>query len=70
MFLDGFAKRDAVDGETGNRRLLRNVYTVRVVSELTPLAAKIATKRVEEVNINTNPVSVPQAVIPAGLTKL
>jgi hypothetical protein len=70
MFLDGFAKRDAVEGETGNRRLLRNIYTVRIVSELTPLSAKIATKRVEEVNINTNPVSVPQAVIPAGLTKL
>lgn len=39
MFLDGFVKRDAVDGETGNRRLLRNALSVRVVSEMTPTVA-------------------------------
>lgn len=39
MFLDGFVKRDAVDGETGNRRLLRNALSVRVVSEMTPTLA-------------------------------
>ena len=68
MFLDGFTKRDAVDGETGNRRLLRNVFTVRVVSELTPLVAATATRRVEDVNLNTPTEFVPNSSIPSGLT--
>jgi len=44
MFLDGFVKRDAVDSETGNRRLLRNALSVRVVSEMTPTVAASAIK--------------------------
>jgi hypothetical protein len=52
MFLDGFVKRDAVDGETGNRRTLRNVYTIRVVSEMSPATAANAILAVTSVNIN------------------
>ena len=52
MFVDGFVKRDAVDGETGNRRTLRNVYTVRVVSEMTPAMAADKLTSIEEVIIN------------------
>jgi len=59
MFLDGFVKRDAVDGETGNRRLLRNVLTVRVISEMTPTQAKVAGKVVATVSINENNPSIP-----------
>ena len=58
MFMDGFIKRDAVEGETGNRRLLRNVYTVRVVSEMSPVQAFNALKLVETAtldNISTPP---------------
>ena len=36
MFLDSFAKLDRAEGENGNKRILRNIYTVRVVSEMTP----------------------------------
>lgn len=64
MFLDGFVKRDTVDGETGNRRLLRNVFTVRVLSQMSPqVAAAVAIKSVQEVNINTT-----TSYIPSGLT--
>ena len=60
MFLDGFIKRDAVDGETGNRRLLRNVYSVTVVSEMTPAIAAQAINEVETININIpNPINPP-----------
>lgn len=51
MFMDGFVKRDAVEGETGNRRLLRNVLTVRVVSEMTPAAASTALTAVSTVSL-------------------
>ena len=53
MFLDGFVKRDTADSETGNRRLLRNTFTVRVVSEMPPSAAAELIKAVETVNIDT-----------------
>ena len=56
MFLDGFVKRDAVDGETGNRRLLRNVLTVRVVSEMSPLQAS-SIRVVEEAILDTIPTN-------------
>jgi hypothetical protein len=56
MFLDGFVKRDAVDGETGNRRLLRNVLTVRVVSEMSPLQVA-STKLVQEAILDTIPTT-------------
>ena len=70
MFLDGFAKRDAVDGETGNRRLLRNIYTVRVISELTPLDAGRRASRVEEVLVNLPELTDQTSNIPTGLTKV
>jgi hypothetical protein len=63
MFLDGFIKRDAVDGETGNRRLLRNVFTIRVVSEMTPSVAAVAAQQVENVMIN-----IPDATLPTPIT--
>lgn len=55
MFLDGFVKRDAVDSETGNRRLLRNALSVRVVSEMTPTLAASAIKATETVFLDKNP---------------
>jgi len=64
MFLDGFVKRDAVDSETGNRRLLRNVLSVRVLSEMTPEQAAAATKLVEQVHINTTTSYIPSGYIP------
>jgi hypothetical protein len=59
MFLDGFVKRDAVDGETGNRRILRNVYMVRVISEMTPTQAAASVWRVEDVYINPTTTNIP-----------
>jgi len=54
MFLDGFVKRDAVEGETGNRRLLRNALSVRVVSEMSPLLVDaVLGRQVEEVFLDT-----------------
>ena len=54
MFLDEFAKRDSVEE---GRRLLRNVFTVRVMSEMTPVDALNAIQQVETVNLR--PLSVP-----------
>jgi hypothetical protein len=54
MFLDGFVKRDAVEGETGNRRLLRNALSVRVVSEMSPTLVNSRTP-VSEVFVDTDP---------------
>jgi len=67
MFVDGFVKRDAVDGETGNRRTLRNVYTVRVISEMTPAVAANKLASVEEIIIN---VPVNNSAIPSVYEKL
>jgi hypothetical protein len=64
MFLDGFVKRDAVDGETGNRRLLRNVLSVRVISEMTPAQAATAIKSVEYVHINNTTSYIPSGYQP------
>ena len=63
MFLDGFVKRDAVKSETGDRRLLRNVLTVRVVSQMTP-AQVAATPLVDEIAINTTTSSIPSRLTP------
>jgi hypothetical protein len=63
MFLDGFVKRDAVKSETGERRLLRNVLTVRVVSQMTP-AQVSATPLVDEIAINTTTSSIPSRLTP------
>lgn len=64
MFLDGFVKRDAVDSETGNRRLLRNVFSVRVISEMTPLVAQTALRTVEDVLINATTIDIPSGYEP------
>lgn len=62
MFLDGFLKRDMIED---GRRLFRNVYTVRIVSEMTPFNASEAVSTVQTVQVNrvTN-------VIPDGFTPL
>jgi hypothetical protein len=64
MFLDGFVKRDAVQSETGNRRLLRNVLSIRVVSQMSPAQAAAATKLVSTVRINTTTSSIPSGYRP------
>jgi len=65
MFLDGFVKRDAVEGETGNRRLLRNVLTVRVTSQMSPLAADaVASEIVQSVTINDTTTYIPSGYYP------
>jgi hypothetical protein len=65
MFLDGFVKRDAVDGETGNRRLLRNVWTLRVISEMTPaVASAVSSKIVATVELNTTTTYIPSGYQP------
>ena len=71
MFLDGYVKRDAVDGETGNRRLLRNVFTIRIVSEMTPAVAIAATPAASSVGINIlteDGQRRTSSYIPSGLT--
>lgn len=54
MFLESFIKRDSVEADLGNKRLFRNIYTVRVVSEITPDVARNYLQQVETVNINKN----------------
>lgn len=54
MFLEGFAKQDSVESDSGTRRLLRNVFTVRVISEMTPQDVLDATKSVETIHLTLN----------------
>jgi hypothetical protein len=55
MFLESFYKQDSAEGENGNKRLLRNIYTVRVVSEMTPsAAAAVSMPGVTAVSLNKN----------------
>ena len=61
IFLDGFIKRDLIEE---GRRLLRNVFTVRVVSEMTPAQAAAAIGTVEEVNINIETSHIPTGYEP------
>ena len=56
MFLEGFVKRDSVED---GRRLFRNVFSIRVVSEMTPLVPYAATPQVEIVNIESEPTNIP-----------
>lgn len=63
-FLDGFVKRDTVEEDSGGRRLLRNVFTVRVVSEMTPFAAKNSTPEVQQVDINPTITNIPSDYTP------
>ena len=60
MFLDGFLKRDQIED---GKRLFRAVYTVRIVSEMTPVNANNALSTVQTVEINRVTTNVP-----AGLT--
>ena len=64
MFLDGFVKRDAVEEESGGRRLLRNVFTIRVISEMTPSQAATALQQVDHVRINTTITNIPSGYNP------
>ena len=56
MFLDEFLKRDYVEE---GRRLFRNVFTVRIVSEMSRFTAANALTIVQERFINTNPEYIP-----------
>ena len=64
IFLDGFTKRDSVEG-TGReaRRLFRNIYTIRVPTELDP-------DEVESTFLVLNPrLNVDTSHIPTGYDK-
>lgn len=62
MFLDGFIKRDQIDSD--GKRLFRNVYTVRVVSEMTPVTADNALSTVQTVEINRITTDIPDGLTP------
>ena len=66
IFLEEFTKRDYVaDASEGGRRLFRNVFTVRVISEMTPAQADaVATQIVATVKINTTPTYIPSGYQP------
>jgi hypothetical protein len=67
MFLDGFVKRDMIED---GRRLFRNTYTVRVVSEMTPFTAGNALSTVQTVEINRIKTDIPAGLTPVKyLTK-
>ena len=61
MFLDEFLKRDSVEE---GRRLLRNIFIVRIVSELTHAAAVEATQLVQSVTINETTDDIPLDQLP------
>ena len=68
MFVDSVAKRDMTDNVNGARRLLNNVYTIRVMSEMTPATetsgtAPSALLPITGVGINTTPLQYP---VPQG----
>jgi len=68
MFLDGFIKREMADVETsGSRRLMSNVYTVRVLSEMTPSVVSSAAGAVLSVAIDKTPLQYP---VPTGITSV
>lgn len=54
MFMERMYKSDRAEGENGNKRLLRNVYTVKVASELTPSTLPDGTPIVSQVSVNKN----------------
>jgi hypothetical protein len=71
MFMDSFTKLDRAEGLNGNKRILRNLYNVRVVSEMTPTAAQTALDAVLSVNINSRNATVPWTTnIPTGKTPI
>jgi len=61
MFLDGFLKRDQIEE---GKRLFRNVYTIRVVSEMTPVNAENALSTVQTVEINRITTDIPDGLTP------
>ena len=63
MFLDGFLKRDMIEE---GRRLFRNAYTVRVVSEMTPSTANNALSTVQTVEINRITTNIPTGLTPVS----
>jgi hypothetical protein len=60
MFLDGFLKRDTIEE---GRRLFRNTFTVRVISEMTPENADNAFAITQTVEINTETPAIPDGFI-------
>lgn len=64
LFLEGIVKADAATGENGSKRLMRNVYTVRVVSEMTPAGAAVAIPQVGLVSINKNSSGWVETTVP------
>lgn len=61
IFLDGFVKRDMIED---GRRLFRNAYTVRVVSEMTPFQVNNALYNVQTVEINRVTNAIPNVLKP------
>lgn len=61
MFLDGFIKRDQIED---GKRLFRNVHTIRVVSEMTPVTANNALSTVQTVEINRITNDIPDGLTP------
>lgn len=53
MFVDEIAKRDTTDNVNGARRLLNTVYTIRVISEMTPAAAIAYQTQIQTISINS-----------------
>lgn len=59
MFLDEFVKISFVED---NRRLFRNIFTVRVISEMTPAqATRVSDKFVERVDLNVTTSNIPSS---------
>jgi hypothetical protein len=63
MFLDGFLKREQIED---GKRLFRSVYTVRIVSEMTPMAASNALSTVQTVEINRVTTNIPNGLTPVS----
>jgi hypothetical protein len=63
MFLDGFIKRDMIEE---GRRLFRNTFTVRVVSEMTPSNADNALSITQTVEINRIKTAIPTGLTPVA----
>lgn len=61
MFLDEFLKRDGVED---GRRLLRNIFIVRVVSELPHYDGTAVTKKVSAVQLNPTTTNIPLDKLP------
>lgn len=64
MFVESIAKRDMADNVTGSRRLLNTVYTIRVISEMTPSVAASASSAILSVGLNKTPL---QYSVPSGM---